>query len=71
MVACVTARGMSVDEVVTEVGSGMKGPCRRQAKLLADPSTITVWASTGIVCPRFGVEHPEAALAVRAQGPRD
>ena len=42
MVAWATSQGLSVDEVVTEVGSGMNGHRRRLARLLADPMSSTL-----------------------------
>jgi putative resolvase len=67
MVAWVSAQGMSVDEVVTEVGSGMNGHRRRLAKLLADPFTTTVVVEHRGCLARFGVEHLEAALAAHGR----
>jgi putative resolvase len=37
-----TRRGLSVDEVVTEVGSGMSAKRRKLARVLADPTALTV-----------------------------
>lgn len=63
-----TEQGMAVDEVVTEVGSGMNGRRRRLARLLADPSATTVVVEHRDRLARFGVEHLESALG--AQGRR-
>src|SRR5438445_12030811 len=63
----VTARGMSVDEVVTEVGSATYDHRRRLAKLLADPLTTTVVVEHRGRLARFGVEHLEAALAAHGR----
>jgi len=53
---------------VTEVGSGMNGRRRKLAKLLSDPTAMTIVAEHRDRLARFGVEHLEAAL--RAQGRR-
>lgn len=63
-----SAQGVSVDEVVTEVGSGLNGKRRRLARLLADPAVGTIVVEHRDRLARFGVEHLEAALA--AQGRR-
>ncbi|MGH8993871.1 MAG: IS607 family transposase [Acidimicrobiia bacterium] len=63
-----TGRAMSVDEVVTEVGSGMNGKRRRLARLLADPTATCLVVEHRDRLARFGVEHLEAALS--AQGRR-
>jgi putative resolvase len=63
-----TRQGMSVDEVVTEVGSGMNGKRRRLARLLSDATATTVVVEHRDRLARFGVEHLEAALS--AQGRR-
>ena len=63
-----TAQGVSVSEVVTEVGSGMNGRRRGLSRLLADPKVTTVVVEHRDRLARFGVEHVEAALS--AQGRR-
>jgi putative resolvase len=63
-----TEHGLSVDEVVVEVGSGMNGKRRKLARLLADASAATVVVEHRDRLARFGVEHLEAALS--AQGRR-
>ena len=63
-----TAQGVSVSEVVTEVGSGMNGRRRKLARLLADGTATTIVVEHRDRLARFGVEHVEAALA--AQGRR-
>ena len=64
----VTARGLSVDEVVREVGSGVNGRRPKLRRVLSDPSATTVVVEHRDRLARFGVEHLEAALA--AQGRR-
>lgn len=56
---------MSVDEVVTEVGSGVNGKRRKPARLLADPTASTVVVEHRGRLARFGVEHLEAALSAQ------
>jgi putative resolvase len=63
-----TGQELSVDEVVTEVGSGMSGKRRKLARLLSDASVTTVVVEHRDRLARFGVEHLEAALS--AQGRR-
>jgi putative resolvase len=57
---------MAVDEVVTEVGSGLNGKRRRFQRLLADRHVKTIVVEHRDRLARFGVEHLEAALS--AQG---
>jgi putative resolvase len=63
-----TGQGMTVAEVVVEVGSGMNGKRRRLARLLADRTATTVVVEHRDRLARFGVEHLKAALS--AQGRR-
>ena len=63
-----TSSGLSLDEVVTEVGPGMDGRRRKLARILADPSAATIVVEHRDRLARFGVEHLEAALS--AQGRR-
>ena len=63
-----TEQKMSVDEVVTEVGSGISGTRRKLARLLSDASATTVVVEHRDRLARFGVEHLVAALS--AQGRR-
>jgi len=63
-----TENGYGVDEVVTEVGSGMSAKRPKLARVLADPTVSTVVVEHRDRLARFGVEHLEAALA--AQGRR-
>ena len=62
-----TTHGLSVDEVVVEVGSGMNGKRRRLARLLADATAVTVVVEHRDRLARFGVEHLEAALAAHGR----
>lgn len=61
-----TESGMAVDQVVTEVASGMNGRRRKLARLLSDASVSTIVVEHRDRLARFGVEHLEAALS--AQG---
>ena len=63
-----TANGLSVDEVVVEIGSGMNGKRRKLQRVLADPTAQVVVVEHRDRLARFGVEHLEAALS--AQGRR-
>ena len=62
-----TTNGLSVDEVVVEVGSGMNGKRRKLARLLADATAVTVVVEHRDRLARFGVEHLEAALAAHGR----
>jgi putative resolvase len=58
--------GLSVDEVVTEVGSGVNAKRPRLARLLADGEVARIVVEHRDRLARFGVEHLTAALS--AQG---
>ena len=58
--------GHSVDEVVTEVGSGLDAKRPRLARLLADREVARIVVEHRERLARFGVEHLSAALS--AQG---
>jgi putative resolvase len=60
-----TARAMAVSELVIEVGSGVNGRRRKLARLLSDASVSTIVVGHRDRLARFGVEHLEAALALR------
>jgi putative resolvase len=62
----VSEHGLSVDEVVTEVGSGLNAKRPRLARLLADASVARIVVEHRDRLARFGVEHLAAALS--AQG---
>ncbi len=57
-----TAQGMTVSEVVTEVGSGMNGRRKKLSRLLSDPSATTIVVEHRDRLARFGFEHIEAAF---------
>jgi putative resolvase len=59
---------LAVDQVVTEVGSGLNGRRAKLRRLLADAQAATIVVEHRDRLARFGVEHLEAALA--AQGRR-
>jgi hypothetical protein len=56
-----------VDEVVTEVGSGMSGRRPQLARLLSDPEVGTIVVEHRDRLARVGVEHLEAALAAHGR----
>jgi putative resolvase len=61
-----TRVGLTVDRVVTEIGSGLNGRRPKLSALLADPTVGTVVVTHRDRLARFGVEHLQAALS--AQG---
>lgn len=63
LTSAVTAMGLAVAEVVTEVGSGMNGHRRKLRRLLADPATSVIVVEHRDRLARFGTEHLEAALS--------
>jgi len=58
-----TMRGLTVAEVVTEVGSGLNARRPKLAKLLRDPQVTTIVVEHRDRLARFGVEHLTCALA--------
>jgi len=58
--------GLPLEEVVVQVGSGMKGKRRKVAGLLAGPAARTIVVEHRDRLARFGGEHRDAALP--AQG---
>ena len=58
-----TALGLSVAEVVAEVGSGLNGKRRKLHRLLADPDASVIVVEHRDRLARFGVEHVEAVLS--------
>ena len=66
LVEWATSHGHAIDEVVTEIGSGMNPKRVRLARLLADATTTTIVVERRDRLARFGVEYRQAALS--AQG---
>ncbi len=60
--------GLSVDEVVTEVGSGLNAKRPRLARLLADATVTTIVVEHRDRLARFRVEHLGAALSAQGRG---
>jgi putative resolvase len=60
-----TSQGISVAEVVTEVGSAMNGRRPKLKRLLADPHVRMIVVEHRDRLARFGVEHLEAALSAQ------
>jgi putative resolvase len=63
-----TAQGVTVAEVVTEVGSGVNGRRPRLRRVLADPRAATIVVEHPDRLARFGVEHLEAVLSAQGRG---
>ena len=61
------AAGLAVDEVVTEVGSGVNGRRRKLTRLLSDPNVSTIVVTDRDRLARFGVCHLEAVLAAHGR----
>ena len=57
-----TSQGLSVDEVVTEVGSALNGARRKFLKVLSDSSASVIVAEHRDRVCRFGFEYVQAAL---------
>ncbi len=68
VVEFLTRKGWSVLRTVTEVGSGLNGPCPKLMKVLADPSIAIVAVEHRDRLMYFGSEYVESALS--AQGRR-
>jgi putative resolvase len=68
LTAWVAEQGVSVVDVVTEVGSGINSKRPRLRRVLADPQATTIVVEHRDRLARFGVGQLEAALA--AQGRR-
>ena len=58
-----TGRNLSVDRVVTEVGSALNGRRRKLLALLRDPGVTTVVVEHRDRFARFGAEYVEAVLS--------
>lgn len=63
-----TGQHLSIDRVVTEVGSALNGRRRKFLALLRDPKVSTILVEHRDRFARFGAEYVEAALS--AQGRR-
>jgi predicted site-specific integrase-resolvase len=68
VVTWATGQSLSVDRVVTEVGSAFSGHREKFLALLRDPAVSTIVVERRDRFARFGAEYVEAALA--AQGRR-
>jgi len=68
VMAWTTAQRLPVEEVVTEVGSGLNGRRPKLQRLLGDPQATVLVVEHRDRLARFGVEQLQAALA--AQGRR-
>ena len=58
---------LAIDQVVSEVGSGLNGRRPRLARLLADPEVATIVVEHRDRLARFGVEQLQAALAAHGR----
>ena len=58
-----TGRHLAVDRVVTEVGSGLNGHCRKFLALLRDRAVSTIVVEHRDRFARFGAEYVEASLS--------
>jgi predicted site-specific integrase-resolvase len=58
-----TGRNLPVDRVVTEVGPGLNGRCRKLLALLGDPDVTMVAVEHRDRFVRFGAEYVEAVLS--------
>jgi putative resolvase len=56
-------RGITLDAMVTEVGSGVTGDRATLRKILADPPVSRIVVKHRDRLARFGVKHREAAVA--------
>jgi putative resolvase len=67
VVSGVTERGLSVDQVVTEIGSGMNGHRRELTRVLSDPAVTVLVVEHRDRLTRFGLEYLAASLAARGR----
>ncbi|MGN9807698.1 recombinase family protein [Micromonospora sp. L32] len=65
-----TERGLSVDQVVTEVGSGMNGHRRKLTGLLSDPAVSVLVVEHRDWLIRFDVTEVLTSLCARRYGRR-
>jgi putative resolvase len=63
VVTAATTRGLTVAQVVTEIGSGLNARRPKLAKLLRDPTVTTIVVEHRDRLARFGVEHLTCVLA--------
>lgn len=62
VVMAATGIGLTVAEVVSEIGSGLNGRRPKLARLLRDPQVTTIVVEHRDRLTRFGLEHLSAAL---------
>ncbi|WP_329093301.1 IS607 family transposase [Streptosporangium sp. NBC_01469] len=62
VVVAATGKGLSVAEVVSEVGSALNGKRPKLARLLRDPSVTTIVVEHRDRLTRYGLEHLSAAM---------
>ncbi len=60
-----TEQGLSVDEVVSEVGSAMNGKRPKFARVLSDSTATTIIVEHRDRLARFGTEHLQAVLSAQ------
>jgi putative resolvase len=58
-----TGRGLAVDQVVSEIGSGMNGHRRKLTRVLSDVTASVIVVEHRDRLTRFGFEHLAASLA--------
>lgn len=63
VVAGATGRGLTVGQVVSEVGSGMDGHRRKLTKVLSDPAVTVIVVEHRDRLTRFGFEYLQASLS--------
>ncbi len=62
-----TDQGLSVTQVVAEVGSGLNGKRPKLRRILSDPDATVIVVEHRDRLARFGVEHLEAALSAHGR----
>jgi putative resolvase len=67
VVGWVGEQRLAVDQVVTEVGSGVNGRRPKLARLLADPTVTTIVVEHRDRLTRFGVEQLQAVLSAHGR----
>jgi putative resolvase len=65
VVAGLTSSGGHVDQIVTEIGSGLNGARPRLKRLLSDKTATVIAVEHRDRLGRFGVEYLEAALSAQ------